>query len=278
MTPARRDEAWPLLDRRPNRSRAKPFSTRSRPIQTRLTGRALGMGGDAIFACPAIPYHFAAGRVDLVTAPRHRADVRSAGGTARCNRRRFEHAVPCPRPELCCRRRGAHPQGGARHRGVVAGRRAAAEPAPSGKPGTDARSAENGGEKLVKSIQTFCLSFVPRAICESGTAPAEAFSRRTILFRPPRRNSMDRPRDRPRPPPLPAIPTRSSSRSRAARRATCRRHCRAVRVDHGAHGPQPSRRSRRSIAISLASATISPTIAQGVTMFARQARADRSPR
>src|SRR5205814_8233606 len=38
--------------------------------------------------------------------------------------------------------------------------------------------------------QTFCLSFVPTAPSVSpGTAPAEAFSRRTILFRPPRRTA-----------------------------------------------------------------------------------------
>src|SRR5881394_2237323 len=45
-------------------------------------------------------------------------------------------------------------------------------------------------EKLRQIDQTFCLSFVPTAPSVSpGTAPAEAFSRRTILFRPPRRTA-----------------------------------------------------------------------------------------
>jgi len=45
-------------------------------------------------------------------------------------------------------------------------------------------------EKLRQIDQTFCLSLVPAAPSVSpGTAPAEAFSRRTILFRPPRRTA-----------------------------------------------------------------------------------------
>jgi len=45
-------------------------------------------------------------------------------------------------------------------------------------------------EKLRQIDQTFCLSLVPAAPSVSPeTAPAEAFSRRTILFRPPRRTA-----------------------------------------------------------------------------------------
>src|SRR5205814_9775636 len=120
---------------------------------------------------------------------------------------------------------------------LLPARRAAAEPAPSGKPGTDARSAENGGRKAASKRSDILLVVGSRrAICESRDRAGGSIQQEDDLVPTASPNSMDRPRD---------CRVRRHCRLylRAAAAGAARqdelpagRHCRAVRVDHGAHG------------------------------------------
>src|SRR5205807_1182191 len=98
-----------------------------------LAERAEGLGYDSIWVGDSI-----------LARPRHEPLTLLSAVAARTRKAEFGTAVLLP------------------------ARRAAAEPAPSGKPGTDARSAENGGRKAASNRSDILLVVGSRrAICES---------------------------------------------------------------------------------------------------------------
>jgi len=93
------DDAWPLLDREARSARqAVSFDGVAARFQTRLTGQLWEWAGDANICLSGDPYHFAAGRWDLVTRRGIELTLVAGGHGKVQPAALFEQAVPCPRP------------------------------------------------------------------------------------------------------------------------------------------------------------------------------------